>query len=163
MTEPDDSNPPADRAIAAPPHLLSPDERLRLVMADQLALQLMRVNRLLDRCESSAAEKTADPMGAFDTAARLIRANSHIAGTLACVVQVESRHRSVVETIQKPDPKMLELEAQRNKKTPAQMRKEIAAKMVPILEERRKQEAAQLAEDYRAAVETFDAPLHAPY
>ena len=163
MTEPDDSNPPADRAIASPPLLLSPDERLRLVMADQLAVQLMRVNRLLDRCESSADEKTADPMGALDTAARLIRANSHIAGTLARVVQVESRHRSVVETIQKPNPKMLELEARRNKKTPAQMRKEIMETAFVQLEDMRKREAAQMAEDYHDAVRAFDAPLHPPY
>ncbi len=119
-------------------------------MADSPALQLMRVNRMLDSCESRGAEKTADPMGALDTAARLIRANSHIAGTLARVVQVESRHRSIVETIQKPDPKMLELEARKNKKTPPEMRKGITAQVMAVVEDRRKQEAAQLAEDYRA-------------
>jgi hypothetical protein len=162
MTEPDDSNPPADRAIASPP-FLAPDERLRLAMADQLALQLMRVNRMLDRCESRAAEETADPMGALDTAARLIRANSHIAGTLARVVQVESRHRSIVETIQKPNPKMLELEAKRNRQTPAEMRKELTAKIAAQIEEVRKEEAVRRAEDYRAAVGMLDAPLHPPY
>ena len=81
-----------------------PDEAYRLFAVEELALQLVRGGALLARCEAIANAGRADELGPIYAAARLMNANAQITKALAQVALVERRSKTIIETIQKPDP-----------------------------------------------------------
>jgi len=91
------------------------DEALRRLAVARLAEQLDIGASLAARCEHLAELPKGDRLGAIYAAARLMRANAFVAQSLAIVGQVERRRRSIVERIQPPDPKTVELNARLQK------------------------------------------------
>ena len=91
------------------------DEELRRLAVARLAEQLDIGASLTARCEHLADLPQGDRLGAIYAAARLMRANAFVAQSLAIVGQVERRRRSIVERIQPPDPKTVELNARLQK------------------------------------------------
>ena len=81
-----------------------PDEAYRRFAVEELALQLVRGGALLARCEAIAKAGRADELGPIYAAARLMNANAQITKALAQVALVERRSKTIIETIQKPDP-----------------------------------------------------------
>ena len=92
------------------------DEELRRLAAERLSEHLEMGASLVARAEHLAELPKGDRLGPLYAAARLMRANALVAQTLANVVQVERRRRSIVEHIQPPDPKVAELNARLQKK-----------------------------------------------
>ena len=82
------------------------DDVYRRFAVEELALQLARGSALLARCEAIAKEEPPDQLGPIYAAARLMNANAQLAKALAQVAMVERRSRTIVETIQRPDPKI---------------------------------------------------------
>lgn len=87
------------------------DDALRRLAAEKLARHLEMGGELVARCQELAKAGRGDRLGPLTAAARLMRANAQVAQTLAHVALVERRSRTIVETIQKPDPKISELNA----------------------------------------------------
>ena len=92
------------------------DEELRRLAAERLSEHLEMGASLVARAEHLAELPKGDRLGPLYAAARLMRANALIAQTLANVVQVERRQRSIVEHIQPLDPKVAELNARLQKR-----------------------------------------------
>jgi len=84
-------------------------EELRLFAAERLADQLQIGVDLAGRCESLSAMAKEDKVAPLYAAARLMTANARIADALVAYANAEPRRRLIVERIQTPDPKMLEL------------------------------------------------------
>lgn len=113
------SNPAADpadhsAASAATPDLadeivLAGKEDIRRYAAQQLVNHLKIGADLAERCELLSHRAKADKLGPLYAAARLAHANARVAEALANVVQIERRHRSIIERIQPPEPKNPEL------------------------------------------------------
>ena len=95
-------------AAEHPPAASRPDDELRRLAAERLAEHLDIGASLVARCEELAFAPKGDRLGPLYAAARLMRANAHLAEALAHVAQVERRQRSIVERIQPPDPKLAE-------------------------------------------------------
>jgi hypothetical protein len=88
-----------------------PDEAYRRFAIEELALQLARGSKLLAHCEAIAKVSPADALGPVREAARLINANAQLAKALAQMAMVERRSKTIVETIQMPDPNIAGLNA----------------------------------------------------
>jgi hypothetical protein len=101
--------------LAAPSAGGRTDDDLRRLAAERLAEHLDIGASLIARCEALAQSPGADMLGSINAAARLMRANAFVAEALANVAQVERRRRSIVERIQPPDPRLAELNAQKEK------------------------------------------------
>ncbi|HUO98712.1 MAG TPA: hypothetical protein VMU01_08580 [Rhizomicrobium sp.] len=99
---------PAARQPRAHP---SRDEGYRQITVEDLALALTRSDALLAHCEALARAAYGDPLGPVHAAARLMNAKAQVAKALAQVAQVERRSRTIVETIQMPDPENAGLNA----------------------------------------------------
>lgn len=100
--------------VPAPPkgEVLAPqsrDERLRQDAVETLAATLADSATLLAGCKAMARAKRGDRLGPIYAAARLMNAHAQVARALALVGLVEHRSRTIVETIQTPDPKIAEL------------------------------------------------------
>ena len=89
--------------------LAKSDEELRRLAVARLAEHLDIGSSLVTHCEEMAQVKRGDRLGPLYAAARLMRANAQVAKALAQVALLESRHRSIVERVQSPDPKTAEL------------------------------------------------------
>lgn len=76
-----------------------PEERLRREAAERLNAMMARSMRLLDDCAMLAATGKTDPAGAVTATARLLKSNADVTHALVYAVQGETRHRSIVETI----------------------------------------------------------------
>jgi hypothetical protein len=87
----------------------SQDEIHRQSAVEQLAGYLARGGVLLARCEALAKAARGDRLGPVYAAARLLNANAQVAKALAHVALVESRRRTIIETVQTPAPKNAEL------------------------------------------------------
>jgi hypothetical protein len=104
-----------DNALAAgqggndPTPAPSQDEIHRQSAVEQLAGYLARGGALLARCEAMAKAARGDRLGPVYAAARLMNANAQVAKALAHVALVESRRRTIIETVQPPAPKKAEL------------------------------------------------------
>jgi hypothetical protein len=106
---PEETAPPQNalstaRAIAPAAPVAARDDAYRQVTVQDLALALMRSNTLLERCEEMAEVANFDQLGPIHAAARLMNAQAQVAKALAQVAQVERRRRTIIETIQRPDP-----------------------------------------------------------
>ncbi len=88
------------------------DEALRQGAAVRLVGQLDLADELAGRCELLAATGKGDRTKAIFAGARLMTASAQAARALALLANVETRRRSIVETVQRPDPKIAELNAQ---------------------------------------------------
>ena len=86
------------------------DDAYRRIAVEELAVQLTRGSALLAQCEV-IAKLTPDGLGPIREAARLMNANAALAKALARLAQVERRSRTIVETDQKPEPKIARLNA----------------------------------------------------
>ena len=95
----------------ASPAQARPDEAYRRFAIEELALQLARGSKLLAHCEAIAEVSPADALGPVREAARLINANAQLAKALAQMALVERRSKTIVETIQMPDPNIAGLNA----------------------------------------------------
>jgi hypothetical protein len=116
---------PAPHAETAPQsHGTRPDDAYRRFAVEELALHLARGSALLERCEQMSKEDRADQVGAVHAAARLMSANAQLAKALAQLALVERRSRTIVETIQRPDPEIAGLNA---RFLPSQKSEEIQA------------------------------------
>jgi|WetSurMetagenome_2_1015567.scaffolds.fasta_scaffold774788_1 hypothetical protein len=104
-----------DNALAAgqggndPTPASTQDEIHRQSAVEQLAGYLARGGALLARCEALANAARGDRLGPVYAAARLLNANAQVAKALAHVALVESRRRTIIETVQIPAPKKAEL------------------------------------------------------
>ena len=87
----------------------SKDEVHRQSAVEELAGFLARGGAMLARCEAMSNVARGDRLGPVYAAARLMNANAQVARALAHVAVVESRRRTIVETIQSPRPKDAEL------------------------------------------------------
>jgi hypothetical protein len=107
---PQSSTEPAlpSQAVASAPRRPQPrdDEAYRRLAVEELTLHLARGGALLRRCEEMAELAEVGEYGAILAAARLMNANAQLAKALAQVALVERRSRTIVETIQRPDPKI---------------------------------------------------------
>jgi len=93
-------------APASQPHTRAElDDAYRQIAIEELALHLSRGSALLQRCDEMSREYRSDQVGAVHAAARLMNANAQLAKALAQLALVERRSRTIVETIQRPDPK----------------------------------------------------------
>jgi hypothetical protein len=88
---------------------LSQDEVHRQSAAHELAGYLQRGGAMLARCEALSKAARGDRLGPVYAAARLMNANAQVARALAHVALVESRRRTIIETVQPPAPKNTEL------------------------------------------------------
>ena len=88
------------------------DDELRRLAAIKLAQHLDMGGELVTRCQELAKVARGDRLGPLVAAARLMRANAHVAQTLAHVALVERRQRTIIEQIQRPDPKAAELNSE---------------------------------------------------
>lgn len=88
------------------------DEAQRRSTVRELAGYLARGAALLDRCETLASAKRGNRLGPILAASRLLYANAQVAKVLAQVALVESRRRTIVETVQPYKPTPDELLAQ---------------------------------------------------
>jgi hypothetical protein len=112
------------------------DEELRRLAAERLSEHLEMGASLVARAEHLAELPKGDRLGPLYAAARLMRANALVAQTLANVVQVERRQRSIVEHIQPPDPKVVELNARLQKEEgDSESRLKIYRRMNEIVEQ----------------------------
>ena len=80
------------------------DDVYRQIAVEDIALALTHGGELLAHCHKLADLMHSDALGTVNAAARLMNAQANLARALAQVAQVERRSRSIVETIQKPDP-----------------------------------------------------------
>ena len=87
----------------------SQDEAHRQSAVEELAGYLAKAGVMLDRCEAMSRAVRGDRLGPVYAAARLMNANAQVARALAHVALVESRRRTIIETIQPPAPKKAEL------------------------------------------------------
>jgi hypothetical protein len=87
----------------------SQDEVHRQSAVEELAGYLVKAGAMLDRCEAMSKAARGDRLGPVYAAARLMNANAQVARALAHVALVESRRRTIIETIQSPQPKNAEL------------------------------------------------------
>lgn len=97
---------PAQTGRAEPRRVNRPysDETYRQITVEQLALTLVRSDSLMVRCAELASIARSDEMGAINAAARVMTANAVVAKALAQLAKVERCSRTIIETIQKPDP-----------------------------------------------------------
>jgi hypothetical protein len=111
-----EENPTAPRALAvspapsqaAPPRASvaerAQDDAYRQVTVQDLALALSRSDALLARCQAMAEVANFDQLGPINAAARLMNAQAQVAKALAQAAQVERRSRTIIETVQRPNP-----------------------------------------------------------
>jgi len=97
----------SDSAIMPAPQ--SQDEIHRQSAASELAAYLASARTMLARCEAMSKAVRGDRLGPIYAAARLMNANAQVARALAHVALVESRRRTIVETIQSPQPRNTQL------------------------------------------------------
>ncbi|MGZ5937797.1 MAG: hypothetical protein ACXWLK_10425 [Rhizomicrobium sp.] len=119
------------------------DDALRRLAVERLADHLDIGASLIERCETLAFAQRGDRLGPIYAAARLMRAQAHVADALAHVAQVERRRRSIVERIQPVPPKPGDL-------IPKLTREEALASMQQKLDRllfRQKQDGLQSAHD----------------
>lgn len=100
--------------VQAPPT----EDELRRAAVEHLAQHMEIGAALIARCEHLAMAQRGDRLAPIYAAARLMRAQAHVADALAHVAQVERRRRSIVERIQHDQPTKEELiqEIEREKK-----------------------------------------------
>ena len=103
----------ADGDAEASSAVLCSDDDLRRVTAAQLARHLDMGAELVARCQALAQVARGDRLGPLTAAARLMRANAHVAQTLAHVALVERRQRTIVERIQGPASNSAELNSKK--------------------------------------------------
>jgi len=101
------SDAPAD--LCTEDALAKSDEELRRLAVARLSEHLDIGSSLVTRCEELASVHRGDRIGPIYAAARLMRANAQVAKALAQVALLETRHRSIVERIQRAVPKPGEL------------------------------------------------------
>lgn len=109
---PTEENPSAALAVSPaqtkPPlaseRLTAKDDAYRQVTVQDLALALTRSDKLLAHCQAMAEVANFDQLGPINAAARLMNAQAQVAKALAQVAHVERRSRTIIETIQRPDP-----------------------------------------------------------
>jgi len=89
------------------------DDELRRLAAERLAQHLDMGAALVARCRDLAQAGRGDRLGPLGAAARLLRANAHVAQTLAHVALVERRQRTIIERVQTPDPETAELNSEK--------------------------------------------------
>lgn len=97
-----DDPPPEAAPSAQPPY---DDDAYRKCAVEELSVHLLRGGALLEHCETLADASYSDRVSAITAAAKLINANAQLAKALAQMVQVERRSRTIVETVQRPNPK----------------------------------------------------------
>ncbi len=76
---------------------LSPDEAIRLAALERLSLQLDGALGFLAVCQGQTAVPEKDPLRAVGAAASILRGSAVVAGALARLAQVETRHRTIVQ------------------------------------------------------------------
>jgi hypothetical protein len=76
---------------------IPPEELLRIEAAQRLGAMMVRSLGLLDDCSRHCAVGKSDAIGAFNAAARLIKANADITHALLRAAQGETRHRTIIE------------------------------------------------------------------
>lgn len=98
--------PPSQAVVSPQPPRRQPceDEVYRQYAVEELVVHLTRGGALLARCEKMAERADVGQFGAINAAARLINANAQLAKALAQVARVERRSRTIIETVQRPDP-----------------------------------------------------------
>ena len=101
--------PRAETSAADESALDKSDEELRRLAGKLLADNLDMGASLVARCEHLAELPKGDRLKPIYAAARMTFANARIAQALANLAQVERRQRTIVERIQTPDPKLIEL------------------------------------------------------
>ncbi len=121
---------PASDAVAVPAR--AGDDDLRRLAVERLAEHLDMGAALIGRCEDLASASRGDRLGPLYAAARLLRANAHVASALAQVAQVERRHRSFVQRIQPPGPTAEELNS-RKKIDAAEARRRLEPRILGIV------------------------------
>jgi len=84
-------------------------EDLRRFAAERLADHLQIGVELAGRCEHLSAVAKSDKVAPLYAAARLMKANATVAKVLGEYINLEPRRRLIVERIQTPDAKMIEL------------------------------------------------------
>ena len=146
-----------------PPAAPRPDDELRRLAAVRLADHLDRTTSLIQRCEELALRRKGDKLGPIDAAARLMRANAVVASALARVAQVESRHRSVVETVAKPDPKFVAWQQARETRKPSEIRAALAQRLTEVAEAARAKVEAEDVLQMHTDMKHLDGPIYPPY
>lgn len=89
------------------------DERLRRQAVEQLADYLALGGGFIAFCKQVSQDATVDKTATIHAAARLMRASAHVANAFATVAQIERRRRSIVERIERGNPKQQELIARK--------------------------------------------------
>ena len=131
------SGPTNDNARGADLDGYRSDDELRRFAAAQLADNLQIGVDLAERCGALSRSTEDDRIGPIYAAARMMQANARIAQALANLAQVEGRRRSIVEHIQPPDPKLLELNSQlHRKKRDDEHRRELERRLQAIVDRR---------------------------
>jgi hypothetical protein len=87
----------------------SRDEVHRQNAVEELAGYLTQSREMLARCNTLSKATRGDRIGPLNAAARLMTANAQVAKALAHVALLESRHRTIVETVQSPKPEKPDL------------------------------------------------------
>jgi len=99
---------PAKRREMSGPEL---DDAYRKIAMEELGAHLLIGDAILERCKDLSMSSYGDPVGAANASARLMNASAHLGKVLAHLAQVERRSRTILETIQRPDPEIAELNA----------------------------------------------------
>lgn len=154
---PNPEDPPQDARAVAHARAITPaapaakDDAYRQVTVQDLALALTRSDALLARCQAMAEVANVDQFGPIHAAARLMTAQAQVAKALAQVAQVERRSRTIIETVQRPDPENAGLNSiltQGQKSSPeqrAKIRDALERALLQFLEEQ-KQDRERLEE-----------------
>ncbi|HEY4941110.1 MAG TPA: hypothetical protein VII56_06755 [Rhizomicrobium sp.] len=156
---------PTERPAPLPEEPAAPrsDDALRRLAAERLAEHLDLGASLIQRCEDLSLVRKGDRLGPIYAAARVLRADAQVAQALARVAQVESCHRSVVETVAKPDPKFVAWQQQQQTRKPSEIRAELAQRLAKIVETARAKVEAEDVKEMRAAAGKLDDPIYPPY
>ncbi|HEY0299844.1 MAG TPA: hypothetical protein VGC36_00810 [Rhizomicrobium sp.] len=147
-------------AAGQTPPAENPDEALRRLAAARLAEYLDIGVGLAARCTELASGKSRDKLGPITAAARLFNANARVAQALALVAQVERRQRTIVERIQPPDRKILELNSKNERReTPSEIRARLAHRILDMAARARAQDEPSNPhrEAHDQAVKDFEA------
>jgi hypothetical protein len=128
------------------------DEVHRQNAVEELAGYLTQSREMLARCNTLSKATRGDRIGPLNAAARLMTANAQVAKALAHVALLESRHRTIVETVQPPKPENPELNSQiPNPLSAAKTMAEMEYRLEQLTEEEERRRD-QLAEERERAL-----------
>jgi len=152
---------PAASTVAAAPQTSEPqpmtEEDLRQFAAERLADHLQIGVDLAGRCEHLSSVAKSDRVAPLYAAARLMTANAVIAKALETYVKLEPRRRLIVERIQTPDAKMIELNSRSQQPDPDAKKKlwrKIEGQLAQAIREGRavtEEQGRKNADDFLAA------------